>query len=64
MKNNTFPKGLVPLEQLFEQNDVAKNPGVAPNDAEVEECNIGTENQPKIIKLSKNLSSKRKEKYI
>ena len=64
MKTNTFPKGLVPLEKLFDQNDVAKNLGVAPNDAEVEECNIGTDNQPNIIKLSNNLVSKRKERYM
>ena len=32
LKNNTFPKGLVPLVQLFDHNDVAKNPGTVPND--------------------------------
>lgn len=30
----------------------------------MEECNIGTESQPKIIKLSKNLSYESKERYI
>ena len=64
LKNNTFPKGLVPLEQLFDHNDVEKNTRVATNDAEVEECNTGTEIQSKIIKLSKNLSFESKERYI
>lgn len=31
LKNNSFPKGLVPLEELFDHNDVAKTPGVVPS---------------------------------
>ena len=31
LKNNSFPKGLVPLEELFDHNDVAKTPGVIPS---------------------------------
>ena len=37
LKNNCIPKGLVPLEKLFDNNDVAKNPKVSPNDSEVED---------------------------
>jgi hypothetical protein len=29
---------------------------VAPSDVEVEECNIGTEEDPKAIKISRNLT--------
>ena len=32
LKNNSFPKGLVPLEELFDHNDVAKTPGVVPSE--------------------------------
>ena len=32
LKNNSFPKDLVPLEELFDNNDVAKTPGVIPSD--------------------------------
>lgn len=28
LKSNSFPKGLVPLEELFDQNDVIEAPGV------------------------------------
>ena len=28
LKNNSFPKGLVPLEELFDHNDVAKPLGL------------------------------------
>ena len=55
LKSNSFPRGLVPLEDIFDNNDVAKSPRVAPRDDEVEECNIGTEKDPKVIKMSKNM---------
>jgi hypothetical protein len=55
LKNNVLPRGLVPLEELFDFNDVAKNPKIEPSGKEVEECNIGTEEKPKMIKLSKSL---------
>ena len=64
LKSNSFPRGLVPLEDIFDSNDVAKSPKVAPRDDEVEECNIGTEEDPKVIKISKNLTKESKEKYI
>jgi len=56
LKNNCIPKGLVPLERLFDNNDVAHEPKMEPNEGEVEDCNIGTKEEPKIIKISKNLS--------
>jgi hypothetical protein len=43
---------------------VARSPKVAPSDAEVEECNIGTKEDPKVIKISKNLMKENKERYI
>jgi len=55
---------LIPLEDIFDNNDVAKSPGVAPRDNEVEECNIGTEADPKVIKISKSLTKESREKYI
>ena len=64
LKSNSFPRGLVPLEDIFDNNDVAKSPRVTPRDDEVEECNIGTEADPKVIKISKNLTKESREKYI
>jgi hypothetical protein len=43
---------------------VARNPKVSPSDVEVEECNIGTEQEPKIVNISKNLTKENKERYI
>ena len=49
---------------MFDENDVARNPKVIPNSDEVENYNIGTNVDPKIIKLSKALYSGNKHKYI
>ena len=42
LKTNSIPKGLVPLEELFDNNFVAKSLGVKPNNEDVEDVNIGT----------------------
>jgi len=37
LKNNVLPRGLVPLEDLFDFNNVAKKPKIEPTRKEVEE---------------------------
>ena len=64
LKINIIPKGLVSLEKLFDNNDVARSPKIAVNEGDVEYCNIGTQEDPKIIKLSITISPKVKKKYI
>jgi hypothetical protein len=64
LKNNILPRGLVPLEDLFDFNDVEKNPKIEFVGREVEECNMGTKEKPKMIKLSKSLPLEKKHKYI
>ena len=64
LKSNVFPRGLVPLEDLFDFNNVAKKLKIKANGQEVEDCNIGTEEKPKIVKLSKSLPPEKKLKYI
>ena len=56
--------GLVPLEDMFDKHDVAKNPKVTPNSDDVEDFNIGTNVEPKMIKLSKDLDLENRLKYI
>lgn len=56
LSTNNIPKGLVPLEELFDNNDVAKSTGVKPNGEEVQDVNIGTEKDPKVVKISSKLS--------
>ena len=55
LKNNSFPNGLVPLEEFFDHNDVAKTPMVVLSKTEVEDFNIRTTKDPKLVKISKNL---------
>ena len=64
LKSNHIPIGLIPLEKLFDQNDVDIDQKMKPPDDAMEEKNIGTEENPRIIKLSKKLTSRVKEEYI
>ena len=61
LRGNSIPRGLVPLEKLFDPNDVAREPQLVPC---YEDVNIGTEEQPKIIKIARTLSPKAKRRYI
>jgi hypothetical protein len=58
LPSNHIPKGLVPLERLFDGNDVALKGKVSTDDADITECNVGTEKDPKYVKLSSSLSEK------
>jgi hypothetical protein len=51
LKNSIIPIGLVPLEKIFDNNDVEKNPKITANDENIEDCNIGTQEEPNIIRL-------------
>ena len=53
LKNNFLPKRLVPLEDLFDSNDVARKPKMEPLRTNIEEVNIGTKDKPKLIKYQK-----------
>ena len=64
LKDNNIPRGLVPLEELFDRDDVAKKPTMVPTKKGVEDVNIGTAENPKMVKLSKSFSSKTKGKYM
>lgn len=55
LKDNHFPKGLTHLEDLFNFNDIPKKPKMEPLKADIEDYNIGTEEKPKMVKLSKSL---------
>ena len=59
-----MPKGLVPLEELFDNNDVSKSLRVKPNNEDVEDINIGIEHNPKIVKVASKLPHAVKERYI
>jgi len=64
LKDNFLPTGLPPLEDIFDSNDIPRKPKMQPLNAEIEDCNIGTEQNPKMVKLSKALTTNQKLKYI
>jgi hypothetical protein len=63
LKNNQIPRGLIPLERLFDQDDIPLNSTLRPQLEEVEDCNVGTNEDPKMVKISKYLSTEMKSKY-
>ena len=63
-KDESLPSGLLPLEELIDFDDVAKKPKLEPVETEVEECNIGSELKPKMIKLSKTLPTQDRKSVV
>lgn len=64
LKNICIPKGLIHLEKLFAENDVAKDPKMKSDDEEVETYYLGTAKIPKNVKLSQFISLEDKQKYL
>jgi hypothetical protein len=64
LKTNHIPRGLVPLERLFDSNDVYTGVSMRNQEEEITNCNIGTTENPKIIKLSKEIAVEKKDKYV
>jgi len=64
LKDNIIPKGLIPFEELFDQDDVARKPSLVPTDKGVEDVNLGTADKPKFVKLSKTLTLEVMSKYV
>jgi ribonuclease HI len=62
--SNHIPKGLVPLERLSDGNDVAVKVKGSTDDADITEYNIGTEKDPKFVKLSSSLSREKRVEYV
>ena len=57
LPSNHIPKGLVPLEKLFDHNDVPYKPAKKENESTVHRHNVGSPTHPKYINLSTCLSS-------
>jgi hypothetical protein len=64
LPGNYIPRGLVPLERLFDGNDVEIKGRVSGDDADTTECNIGTSEEPKFVKLSTSLTEEQRIEYI
>ena len=53
LKVTFIPKGLVPLERLFSDNDTLLKLTIQSSEENILSCNIGTAENPKLIKLFK-----------
>jgi hypothetical protein len=58
LKTNHLPKGLVPLERLFDHNDVSRKVVIQTEETDVVDCDISSDLNPRMIKLSRKLSVK------
>jgi ribonuclease HI len=63
LPRNHILKGLVPLEILFNGNDVAVKGKVLDEDVDTTVCNIGTQEEPKFVKLSRSLTREQRTEY-
>ena len=57
LPNNYIPRGLVPLEEIFDHNDIPLNPAKKEQDPVVQEKNIGSQSHPKLINISTELTA-------
>jgi hypothetical protein len=64
LKKKHIPKGLVPLERLFDIYDVFREASIKNKEEEVMDCNIGTAEYPKIDKFFKALPPEQKDRYV
>ena len=63
LPSNYIPRGLVPLEELFDHNDIPFNPAKRELDPAIQVQNIGSQSHPKLINLSTRLTAERKYEY-
>jgi hypothetical protein len=58
LQNNTLPMGCIPLENIFDRHDVFKRKGARKQANEALEFNIGTEIDPRMVKIGKGTIEK------
>jgi hypothetical protein len=58
LKKNHFPKGLVPLNKLFDHNDVSIKAFIQIEETYVIDCDINSDLNPRMVKLSRKISEK------
>jgi hypothetical protein len=62
--SNHNPKGLVPLERFFDRNDVAVKVKGSIEEDDVTKCNLGTEEDPRYVKLSSSLPKEKRVECV
>ena len=63
LPRNYIPQGLIPLEELFDHNDIPLKPAKKELDPAIQEQNIGIQSRPKMINLSTGSNADHKSKF-
>jgi hypothetical protein len=63
LSTNCIPKGLVPLERLFDHNDAAIKLEKKEEDSDVFQFTVANGENPKYVNLASHLTDKQKSKY-
>jgi hypothetical protein len=63
LSTNKIPKDLVPLERLFDHNDVVVKLEKKEEDSDVFQFNVANEKNPKYVNLASHLTDKQKYEY-
>ena len=63
LPSNYIPRGIVPLEELFDHNDIPLKPTKKEQDPAIQEKNIGSQSHPKPINLSTELTIDQRSKF-
>jgi ribonuclease HI len=64
LQNNTLPKGCIPLEDLFDRHDVFKGKRTNKQAEEALEFNIGTQMDPRTVKIGKGTTEKERRAIL
>ena len=64
LKGNFIPKGFVSLERIFSKDDTPLKLAMQYSKENVVECNIGTQEHPRMVNISKSLSTEQRNRYI
>jgi hypothetical protein len=64
LPSNHISRELVPLERIFDRNDVSLKGETSEDDTGTIQCNIGTESEPKFVRLSRSLTKEKRYEYI
>ena len=57
LPSNYIPRGMVPLEELFDHNDIPFKPSKKEQDPAIQEKNIGSKSHPELINISTELTA-------
>jgi hypothetical protein len=64
LKKNHMPRGLVPLEILFDHNDFSRKVVIQTEETDVVDCDISSDSNPKMVKISRKIPEKLRDTYV